>query len=137
MLATAGALLALGIPSAVIPNPIFIRMIPTEPVNVAVWLASAPLIGLIVATYLGRRDAHAGPATGGEQMQVGAAGIAAYLAIACPICNALVVAALGTSGALALFAPLQPVIGLASVALLAGVLAWRLRRIAAGCERCS
>jgi len=57
-LATAGSLLLLGVPTAVIPNPFFIRMTPTETFNVAVWLASAPLIGLLVATYV-RSPRHA------------------------------------------------------------------------------
>src|SRR3970282_1369511 len=51
-LATAGSLLLLGVPTAVIPNPLFIRMTPTETFNVVVWLASAPLIGLLLATHV-------------------------------------------------------------------------------------
>ncbi len=65
-----------------------------------------------------------------------AGGIAAFLAIGCPICNKVVVAALGVSGALNVFAPLQPLIGGASVALLAGTLLWRLRSRSRGCDRC-
>lgn len=64
-------------------------------------------------------------------------GFGAYLAIGCPICNKVVVALLGVSGALNVFAPLQPVIGAASVALLGAMLAWRLRDRARGCERCA
>ena len=47
---TIASLLLLGIPSAVIPNPLFIRMTTTEPFNVIVWLASAPLAGFLLAT---------------------------------------------------------------------------------------
>ena len=135
---TIAALLVLGIPSAVIPNPLFIRMTPTEPVNVAVLLASAPLAGLLLATYASKTrpiaadphgDVGAGRATLG--------GVAAYLAIGCPICNKVVVAALGVSGALNVFAPLQPLIGALSVATLAGTLGWRLRMRARGCTRCA
>ena len=50
--ATAGSLLVLGVPTAVIPNPFFIRMTPTEGFNVVVWLISAPLIGLLIAMVL-------------------------------------------------------------------------------------
>ena len=128
----------LGVPTAVIPNPFFIRMTPTETFNVVVWLASAPLIGLLVATYMRppahplshpRRDPGAGRVTIG--------GIASFLAIGCPICNKVIVAALGVSGALSIFAPLQPLIGGASIALLGATLAWRLRARAQGCERCA
>lgn len=137
-LATAGSLLVLGVPTAVIPNPFFIRMTPTETFNVVIWLASAPLIGLLVATYVRPPQ----PAIGHRRDEPGAGrvtlgGVAAYLAIGCPICNKVVVAALGVSGALSIFAPLQPLIGAASVALLAATLAWRLRARARRCERCA
>lgn len=137
-LATLGSLLLLGVPTAVIPNPFFIRMTPTETFNVIVWLGSAPLVGLLAATYvrppghaLGhpRHEAGAGRATLG--------GVAAYLAIGCPICNKVVVAALGVSGALSVFAPIQPLIGAASVTLLGATLGWRLRARARRCERCA
>ena len=135
---TIAALLVLGIPSAVIPNPLFIRMTPTEPFNVIVWLASAPLAGFLLATYVSR----GGPAATDPHADAGATratvgGIAAYLAIGCPICNKVVVAALGVSGALNVFAPLQPLIGAASIAVLAGTLVWRLRMRARGCTRCA
>jgi len=137
-LATMGSLLVLGVPTAVIPNPFFIRMIPIEPFNVIVWLVSAPLIGLLIATY-GRPPA---PAVGDRGIERGAGratlgGVAAFLAIGCPICNKVVVAALGVGGALSIFAPLQPLIGAASVALLGVTLAWRLRSRAHRCERCA
>ena len=136
-LATAGSLLLLGVPTAVIPNPFFIRMTPTETFNVAVWLASAPLIGLLVATYVRpprHAISHRDDETGAGRATLG--GVAAYLAIGCPICNKVVVATLGVSGALSIFAPLQPLIGAGSVALLATTLAWRLRSRARRCQRC-
>ena len=133
---SAGAALVLGIPTAVIPNPWFIRMTPTELSNLAVWLVSAPLIGALVATYLAPvRDLH--PAAEGAPTRVGLASVGAFLAIGCPICNKVVVGLLGVSGALSVFAPIQPVIGAASVALLAGSLAWRLRSRALGGPRCA
>lgn len=138
VLATAGSLIVLGIPTAVIPNPFFVRMTPTETFNVLVWLASAPLIGLLVATYMRAPDR----AFDRERSEPGAGrttlgGVAAYLAIGCPICNKVVVAALGMSGALNYFAPLQPIIGAGSLALLGATLAWRLRDRARRCERCA
>ena len=137
ILGTIGAALVLGIPTAMIPNPFFGRMTPTEPVNLVVWLASAPLMGLLAATYLAKPPARAvdiHAASGGGRMTAG--GIAAFLAIGCPICNKVVVATLGVSGALNIFAPLQPLIGAASVALLSGTLVWRLRTRSRGCESC-
>jgi len=138
VLATVGSLLLLGVPTAVIPNPFFIRMTPSETFNLVVWLGSAPLIGLLIATYVRPPSL----ALNREQGEPGAAratlgGVAAYLAIGCPICNKVVVAALGVSGALSYFAPLQPIIGAASLALLGSTLAWRLRDRARRCARCA
>jgi hypothetical protein len=130
--------LALGVPSAVIPNPFFTRMTPTEPFNVLVWVLSAPLTGLLLATYVAKggisaRDIHADAGSGRATL----GSVAAYLAIGCPLCNKIVVATLGVSGALNVFGPAQPFIGATSVALLAATLAWRLRMRARGCARCS
>lgn len=141
-LATAGgtllAAVALGVPSAVVPNPFFTRMTPTEPFNVLVLVLSVPLAGLLLATYIAKggavaRDIHADAGSGRATL----GSVAAYLAIGCPLCNKIVVAALGVSGAVNVFGPAQPFIGAASVALLAATLAWRLRMRARGCSRCS
>lgn len=138
---TLAALLGFGLVAAIIPNPVFGRQIPPEPFAIAVWLLSAPLMGLIAATY-----SVAPPATSGIATPLTAApprsssseprsttvstiaGLGAFLAIGCPICNKIVLVLLGTSGALTVFAPLQPVIGAASLVLLAATLVWRLRR---------
>lgn len=55
-------------------------------------------------------------------------------AVGCPVCNKLVLLALGTSGALGLWAPLQPVLAAVSVTLLGAlvVLRWRRRPCASG-----
>ncbi|OGO54844.1 MAG: hypothetical protein A2V85_16735 [Chloroflexi bacterium RBG_16_72_14] len=143
---TAISLVSFGLVTAIIPNPVFGRQIPPEPFAYWVWLASAPLMGLVGATYSAPlRDpappvaAPLGPAATAMAMPVAAAddrngstvgtiaGLGAFLAIGCPVCNKLALVLLGTSGALTIWAPLQPIIGLASLLLLAGTLAWRLR----------
>ena len=138
VLATAGSLIFLGVPTAVIPNPFFVRMTQTQPFIVAVWLGSAPLIGLLIATYVRSPTRVVDPdrnETGTVRTTL--AGVAAYLAIGCPICNKVVVAALGVSGALNYFAPLQPIIGAGSLGLLGATLTWRLRDRARRCLRCA
>ncbi len=135
---TVGALLALGLPTAIIPSPFFTRMTPTDATNLIVWLASAPMMGLVAATYVrppGHKTVHVTGSSATGRVTVG--GIAAFLAIGCPVCNKLVVAALGVSGALTIFGPLQPLIGGASLALLGATLVWRLRSRARRCERCA
>ncbi len=134
--ATAASFAILGIPTAVFPNPWFVRMTPTEPFNVATMLLSAPLMGVLTATYLSRpTGVSSASAERGGRATIG--GVAAYLAIGCPICNKIIVAVLGVSGALNVFAPVQPVIGAGSVLLLSATLIWRLRRRSEDCVRCA
>jgi hypothetical protein len=147
--ASVGSLLAFGVVSAIIPNPVFGREIPPEPFAIAVWLISAPLMGLIIATYIvpppavavalgrgsvgGSGPAPETPAVEERRSLLGyAGGFAAFLAIGCPVCNKIVLVALGTSGALTIWAPLQPIVGAASLVLLAATVAWRLRVRARG-----
>lgn len=133
---TALSLVILGIPTAVIPNPWFTRMLATDTTNVVVLIASAPMMGALIATYIAPASATPDP-HGARMAPTSAAGIGAYLAIGCPICNKIIVGVLGISGAVNVFAPLQPFIGAASVAVLAVTLVWRLRRRATGCPDCS
>jgi hypothetical protein len=131
--ATAATLVAFGLVSAIIPNPIFGRQIPPEPFAIAVWLLSAPLMGVVAATYLSPPRGVARPMGAGtpeveRRSLLGyLGGFGAFLAIGCPVCNKAALVLLGTSGALNVWAPLQPVLGIASVALLVATLAWRLR----------
>lgn len=121
---TVGVALAVGIPSALIPNPWFVRMTPTPWWGYVVWVLTAVMSAALAATFVGSSSA-ASPASGrtGVIANVGSA-----LAVGCPVCNKLVVAALGVSGALNLWAPVQPLLAVASLA----VLGWALwHRIAA------
>jgi hypothetical protein len=130
----AASLLAFGLVAAIIPNPVFGRQVPPEPFAIAVWFASAPLVGLLGATYsapvavAGAVPLDLEAAAGRDGTVLGAAAsLGAFLAIGCPVCNKVALLLLGASGAMTVFAPLQPVIGAASLVLLVGTLAWRLR----------
>ena len=140
MLWAAASLLAFGLVAAIIPNPVFGRQVPPEQFAIVIWLVSAPLMGLLGATY--SAPAPSGPVTEPVSLPAGPAAVmagrdgtaigtvasfGAFLAIGCPVCNKIALVLLGASGAMTIFAPLQPVIGAASLALLAGTLAWRLR----------
>jgi hypothetical protein len=136
------SLVAFGLVSAIIPNPVFGRQIPPEPFAFAVWLVSAPLMGSVAATYTSPAPGAgvatlafpdpAIPATAQGTTIGTLAGIGAFLAIGCPVCNKIALLLLGTSGALTIFAPLQPVIGAVSLGLLVATLAWRFRLRAPG-----
>jgi hypothetical protein len=131
-LATLGVL---GLASGIIANPLIVRIVPTRVSDVVVWLVSAPLVGLTIGTFVSRP--HAPNHRGEGELRLGAGSLAVYFAIACPVCNKIVLLALGTSGALNIFAPIQPILGGISVLFLAATLGYRLRQIARGCTRCA
>ena len=117
-----GAALLVGVPTAVLPNAFFTRMTPVLWWNYPVWVATALLVGLTVATYIG-----AVPARNALTGRVTAAGLLSAVAVGCPVCNKLVVAALGTSGAAAIWAPLQPIMAMVALVLLGYTFLRRLR----------
>lgn len=118
--------LAIGLPTDVIPNPVFGRQgTPVEPWAVPVLLLTAVLSGLLFATYFQGGDTNDDLDRPGRFGGLG--GLLSFFAVGCPICNKLVVVALGTSGALTWFAPVQPYLGLVALALLIWALRVRLR----------
>lgn len=130
--AAVGVFLAIGLPTAVIPNPVFGR-----PVAVTWWapwvlVVTAVLGGLVAATYLRTPDVGDGVDRPGRVAGVG--GLLGFFAVGCPVCNKLVVVALGSTGALQWFAPIQPLLAVASLVALAVALRVRLRGQVA-CDR--
>ncbi len=118
-------LLVIAIPTALIPNPVFTRMIPAEWWNWPVAIASAVLVAILVA--LPRPTACRPPTRMGI-----AGGALAYFAVGCPTCNHLVVLAIGMTGALQWFAPLQPILAAAGLLVLLAAIAYRVRLLRQG-----
>ena len=135
-LASAAALVLLGIPTAMIPNPVFAR-----PIEAPIWtypslVVTALLAGLLLATYVrpsGEEGAAIGEASTEEARSFTVGGLLAFFAIGCPTCNKLVLIALGTSGAITWFEPVQPLLSLAGIA----VLLWALNRRLTGELSCA
>ena len=113
-LGAAFATLTIGIPTDVIPNGFFSRMTPVRTQDYAFLAITALLAGVLAASYALPRTR----ACSIEQGRTTLGGLLAFLAIGCPTCNKIVVLLLGTSGALTIFEPLQPLLALASFALL-------------------
>jgi len=114
--ATATALV-IGLPTDVIPNPVFGRPVDVTWWSIPMLIVTSVLSGLLFATYVNverTSDQVDRPARVG-----GAAGLLSFFAIGCPVCNKLVVVALGTTGAMKYFEPIQPLLAVASVLLLA------------------
>ena len=131
-----GTALVVGLPTDVIPNPVFGRPVPVTWWSYPVLALTAVLGGLLLATYVRepaetesepvdpvglqadeQRDARRG----------GIAGLMSFFAVGCPVCNKLVVVALGTVGAREWFEPVQPYLAALSIVLMAWAVRSRLR----------
>ena len=113
--------LLLGLSTAVIPNPVFGRSVAPTDWAMEVLIATSVLTGLLTATYV---------ATGREEgldKKGTVDALLSYFAIGCPVCNKLVLIALGTTGALQFFAPIQPYLAVAGLGVLTWALMVRLR----------
>ena len=126
LISTLGGLATLaliGIPEVIIPNPFFTRQTPVRAQDYGIWVLTALLLGLVAGTYVSPvRHSDQGKAMGG--------GVLSFLSVGCPICNKLVVALLGVSGALTFFEPAQLYIGIISLALVMWTLLLRARAFA-------
>lgn len=127
VLGTVATAIVLGVATVLIPNPVFRRDIPPTVWSYPVWLVTSALTGLLLATYVKAPDAPA-PADAAEpQSALGMVGtVIAWFAIGCPVCNKIALLALGYTGALTYFAPLQPWLAAGALVLLVVALIARL-----------
>lgn len=114
------AALLVGLPTDVIPNPVFGRSIGVTWWSYPTLALTGVLSGLLVATYV-----NASP-DDGISRKGGVGGLLSFFAVGCPVCNKVVLLALGTVGARRWFEPVQPYLALLSLALLAWALRARL-----------
>lgn len=131
-----GTYLVVAVPTDLIDTPFFSREVPPTWWSFPILGVTAVLTGLLLATYVAR-DPAADGASGAEEQdskgRFGAAGtIVSFFAVGCPVCNKLVLLALGTSGAMQYFEPIQPLLAALSVALLL----WALVKRATSEDRC-
>lgn len=122
-LATAAAfVIVVAVPTDLIDTAFFGREVPPTWWAWPSVLVSSLLGGILVATYV-RASQPDRPASrrGGW---VG--GVLTYFAVGCPVCNKLVLLALGSAGAMTWFEPFQPVLQGVAVLLLLAALRSRL-----------
>ena len=127
-LAAAGAAIAfalvVAIPTDLIDTPVFSREIPPTWWAWPSLIVSSLLGGLLVATYVAASDRPDKPGATATRRGGWIAASLTYFAVGCPVCNKLVLLALGSAGAITWFEPVQPVLQVLAIALLA----WALRK---------
>ncbi len=115
--------LVVAIPTDLIDTQFFSREIPPTWWSWPALLATSALTGVLVSTYVAEAPTDADAWT--DDRRAGAlGGFVTFFAVGCPVCNKLVLLALGTSGALQWFEPVQPVLSLLAI----GLLLWAVRR---------
>ncbi|HEX6969452.1 MAG TPA: hypothetical protein VF174_11675 [Micromonosporaceae bacterium] len=136
LLGAAATALVIAVPTDLIDTPMFSRSVPVTWWAWPVLLITSVLSGLLFATYVAHPDTtgREPDGSGGRaESRLGTAGgLLSLLAVGCPVCNKIVLLALGASGAMTWFAPAQPVLAAASIALLG----WALRRRLQGENAC-
>ena len=124
-LAALAVTMLIGLPTDVIPNPLFGRPVPVTGWSYPVLAVTAALAGMLIATYV--RDPAFPQRVDGPTRVGGLGGVLGFFAVGCPVCNKLVVFALGATGARRWFEPVQPLLAVASILLLGLALRSRLR----------
>lgn len=123
----AAFVLLVAVPTDLIDTPFFSREIPPTWWSWPALLISAVLSGLVAATFV---RAHPDMEEASERAVTRRGwigGALTFFAVGCPVCNKVVLLLLGTSGALTWFEPVQPLLQVGAVVLLAWALMTRLR----------
>lgn len=124
--------LAVGIATVLIPNSWFARDIATVWWNYPVWILTSIGAGMLTATYVRpTKETQEIPSEDVGDKRTArmgfAGGVLAGFAVGCPVCNKIALLALGYSGAITWFAPIQPLLAIGAMVLTGLALVWRLR----------
>ena len=138
-----GIAFIIALPTAVIPNPIFGRAIEVTWWSYPTVILSGILGGLLMATYIREPGENNLEAVSESSLDANTesptelkdpalrwgtiGGFASFFAVGCPVCNKLILLALGTTGAVNWFAPIQPFLALASILFMVWALDMRLK----------
>ena len=116
-------LLLVGIPSGVIPNPYFIRPLEARPTDY-VFLAVITTLAMALGATYGLPSS-----CSLQDSKALGSGLLLFIGIGCPVCNKVVIAVAGASGALTYFEPFQPLFSFAAIVLMGIALALRIRDV--------
>jgi len=113
----------ISLPTAIIENPVFGRDIAVTVWSIPVVVVTAILSGMLFATYI-NNDLKLPEES---SLKIGTAGtLLSFLAVGCPVCNKIALIALGYTGAIKYFAPVQPFLAFFGIAILIYALSKRL-----------
>ena len=134
-----GAFVLFGVVTGLVPNPLYVRMVPRTPVDYLFLTLTALLAGIYTAQRMAtdvadaRLEADTDTAGSEDRWAIGGL-VGGFLAVGCPICNVFLLALFSSSALMTYFDPLRPLLGAVSVAILAGLIVVRHRRACPTCR---
>ena len=136
-----GVFALFGLVTGLIPNPLYVRMVPRTPVDYLFLTLTAVLAGVYTAQRIATDTVDAqleeatdtDAASSEDRWAIGGL-VGGFLAVGCPICNAFLLALFSSSALMTYFDPLRPLLGAVSVAILAGLIVVRNRRACSTCR---
>ena len=122
-----GAFALFGVVTGLIPNGLYVRMVPRTPLDYLFLVLTAGFLGVYTLQRPGEeRD---------DGTKAAASTVVGFLAFGCPICNAVLLALFSSSALMTYLDPLRPLLGAVSVLLFGGLLYVRSRRSCEECDR--
>lgn len=121
-----GLFVLFGVVTGLIPNPIYVRMVPRTALDYLYLTTTSVFAGAFVAQRT--------PTTDSADDRFAAGGVVGgFLAFGCPICNVLLLTLFGSSALMTYFEPYRPLLGAVTTVFLAGILYYRHQQ---DCETC-
>ena len=121
-----GSFLLFGVVTGLLPNPVYVRMVPSTLFDYTFLILTSLFAGVYVtqqSTMNRSKD---------DRFALGST-IVGFLAFGCPICNVFLLALFSNSVLMTYLNPYRPLLGAISIALFAGLLYYRYQK---GCEAC-
>jgi len=121
-----GLFLLFSIPTALLPNSFYVRMIPSTIGDYIFLVLSSLLLGAYIGVHLYKKKSNKACNKTCNRIST-TGGIGGFFAFSCPICNKLLVILFGATALTTYLEPYRPVLGFVSIALIGGALWWRIK----------
>ena len=126
MAVSVGSFLLFGVVTGLLPNPVYIRMVPRTLFDYTFLVLTSLFAGIYIAQQSITNW------SGNDSLAIGST-IVGFLAFSCPICNVLLLALFSNSVLMTYLDPYRPLLGVVSVLLFTGLLYYRYQQ---SCESC-
>jgi uncharacterized membrane protein len=123
ILASIVLFLLFGIPTNLIPNPWFNRMVEKTTLDYFFLVAASALLGSYIGVHFYKKNV-----SKTCDVATYSGGIGSFLAFSCPICNKILILLFGATALLTYFEPYRPYLGAISISLLNAALYSKLKK---------